>query len=111
ATAFLPNPPETASRAPNSSPPAIRTNSPTRVRSRFASMLLPDSELPDSFREHSQVVHLIVLRGVGNPVQKLADARMPAVLYFSGRPYGFDVPAVDQNDPVGDQECAGEFVR
>src|ERR1700729_1331582 len=98
-------PPETASIVPNSRPPATRTNTPTRVRSRIASIVSLNS-----FRVNSQVVHLFVLGGIRNAVEKLAHARVLAALDFLDRPHGLDVAVVDQNDPVGDQERTGQFV-
>src|SRR5256885_3118592 len=97
--------PEITIMVPMNSPAAITTNRPTRVRSRVASMLLPDP-----FRVHFQVVHFVVLRRIRDPVEELADARVPAVPDLIGGADGGDVSAVDEDHAVGNQEGAGEFV-
>src|SRR5437016_12601542 len=97
-------PPESTIIVPNKTPPATSTNSPTSVRSRIASIFLPDP-----FRKDSQVIYLAVFGRIGDAVQKLADPGVLAVLHFFRRPHSHDVPAVDQDDPVGDRKRARQL--
>src|SRR3954453_8217098 len=99
-------PPEMRIIVAKNRPTAISTKTPTSIRSRAAFMLLPDP-----FGIYFQVIHIIVLRRIRDPVQKLADARMPAVADLFRRTDGCDVAPIDEDNAVGNQKGADQFVR
>src|SRR5258708_13139622 len=60
--------------------------------------------------QHLQVVDLLAEFGLGDAVEKLADARVRALFQFFRGAIRDDMAFVQQHHAIGDQEGAGQFV-
>src|SRR5947209_7226452 len=125
-----PNAPLSAKTVASNTAATINTNNPTNACSRFASMVhlsggtcCPASEpgrrgrnafLPTSgpvlFGQHLQIVQLLEHFGLRYAVQELPDARVRVLPQLLPRAEGHDIPLVEQQHAIGDQESARQLV-